>query len=70
MIATQNRSAWVGAMTLVTHLPVAAAARLMGEHDTRLWRIVTHYVEAALARLDLADLRRFSLRSQAFPNRS
>ncbi len=44
-------------MTLVvTHMPVAAVARLVGEHDTRLWRVVTHYVEAALARLDLTDL--------------
>jgi transposase len=46
------------AMTLVTHMPVAAAARLMGEHDTRLWRIVFHYVKAAVARMDLADLKR------------
>ena len=46
------------AMTLVTHMPVAAAARLMGEHDTRLWRIIHHYVEAALARLDLAAIKR------------
>ena len=46
------------AMTLVTHMPVAAVARLVGEHDTRLWRMIIHYVEAALARLDLADLRR------------
>ena len=45
-------------MTLVTHMPVAAVARLAGEHDTRLWRMIIHYVEAALARLDLADLRR------------
>jgi transposase len=45
-------------MTLVTHMPVAAVARLVGEHDTRLWRVITHYVEAALARLDLSDLRR------------
>lgn len=46
------------AMTLITHMPVAAAARLVGEHDTRLWRIVFHYVRAAVARMDLADLRR------------
>ncbi len=46
------------AMTLVAHMPVAAAARLVGEHDTRLWRIVFHYVKAAVARMDLADLRR------------
>ena len=46
------------AMTLVTHMPVAAAARLVGEHDTRLWRIVFHYVAAAVARMDLSTLRR------------
>lgn len=46
------------AMTLVTHMPVAAAARLVGEHDTRLWRIVFHYVRAAVERMDLAELRR------------
>ena len=46
------------AMALVTHMPVAAAARLIGEHDTRIWRIVFHYVEAAVARMDLASLRR------------
>ena len=49
------------AMTLVTHMPVRAAARLVGEHDTRLWRVVQHYVEAALARLDLATLRRICI---------
>ena len=48
-------------MTLVTHMPVAAVARLVGEHDTRLWRVIIHYVEAALARLDLADLHRICI---------
>ena len=46
------------AMTLMTNMPVRAAARLVGEHDTRLWRVLFHYVEMALARMDLADLRR------------
>ena len=46
------------AMTLMTNMPVRAAARLAGEHDTRLWRVLFHYVEMALARMDLADLRR------------
>lgn len=46
------------AMTLVAHMPVAAAARLVGEHDTRLWRVVFHYVAKAVARMDLANLRR------------
>lgn len=46
------------AMTLVIHMPVAAAARMLGEHDTKLWRVVHHYVEAALADLDLSALAR------------
>lgn len=46
------------AMTLVIHMPVAAAARMLGEHDTKLWRVVHHYVEAALADLDLSALTR------------
>ena len=46
------------AMTLIAHMPVAAAARLMGVHDTRLWRVVFHYVQQAVARMDLASLRR------------
>jgi transposase len=48
-------------MTLVKGMPVAAAARLVGEHDTRLWRVVQHYVEAAVARMNLADLRRVAI---------
>jgi hypothetical protein len=36
-------------MTLVTSMSVAAAARV---HNTRLWRIVQHYVEKAVARED------------------
>jgi transposase len=46
------------AMTLVIHMPVAAAARMLGEHDTKLWRVVHHYVEQALADLDLGALKR------------
>ena len=45
------------AMTLVTHMPVRAAARILGEHDTRIWRVIFHYVAAAVARMDLADLK-------------
>ena len=48
-------------MTLVKGMPVAAAARLVGEHDTRLWRVIQHYVEGAVARMDLADLRRVAI---------
>jgi len=42
-------------------MPVAAAARLVRVHDTRLWRMVQHYVEKAVARMDLAELRRVAI---------
>src|SRR5690606_34737735 len=38
-------------------MTMKAVSRLVGEHDTRLWRIVEHYVEEALARLDLSALK-------------
>jgi len=44
-------------MTLVKDMPVAAVARLVGEHDTRLWRVIQHYVDTAVARMDLSELR-------------
>jgi len=30
-------------------MPIAAASELLAEHDTRLWRVVAHYVEQAQA---------------------
>jgi transposase len=48
-------------MTPVTSMPVAAAARLVGEHDARLWRVVQRYVETAVVRMDLSDLRRVAI---------
>lgn len=46
-------------MSLVREMPVAAAARLVGERDTRLWRIIQHYVGKALESLDLSELKAF-----------
>ena len=48
-------------MMLVIHMPVAAAARMLGGHDTKLWRVVHHYVETALAELNLGALERVSI---------
>ena len=45
-------------MTMVPHMPVAAAARLMGEHDTRLWRVIHHYVDEAVAMRDDSEVTR------------
>ena len=45
------------ALMLAREMPVLPAAREMGITDKRLWRIIGHYVGAALERLDLADLK-------------
>ena len=39
-------------MMLAGEMPVAAAARMVGEHDTKLWRVVRHHVDGAHKRQD------------------
>lgn len=48
-------------LALVKEMPVAAVARLVGEHDTRIWRILHHYVEEARADADFSTVRRVGL---------
>lgn len=48
-------------MVLAKEMPVSAVARYLEMHDTRLWRIIRHYVNQALAQLDLTGLKAFSL---------
>ena len=43
------------AMALAMHMPVAA--RFLGIEDKRLWRVVFHYVDAAVAGMDLSGVR-------------
>lgn len=49
------------ALTLVREMPVRAAARIVETTDTRLWRIVKHYVAQAISRFDLSALRAIGL---------
>ena len=51
--------AW--AMLLCAEMPVQEAGRLLGESDTRLWRLVAHYVEAAQSQRDWSQVRRILL---------
>lgn len=45
-------------MALVKEMPVKAVAGLVGEHDTKLWRVVHHYVDRAVEAQDLSGLER------------
>jgi transposase len=48
-------------MTMISAMPVKAVARIVGEHDTRLWRMVHHYVDAARARVDASGVTRLAI---------
>jgi transposase len=48
-------------MAMIPSMPVKAVARLVGEHDTRLWRVVHHYVGAGRARADASDVTRIAV---------
>lgn len=48
-------------MALVREMPVKVAAALLGEHDTRLWRVVDHYVQSARAQADHSDVKRVGI---------
>lgn len=44
-------------MTLAAEMPVRAIARLLGEHDTRIWRVVHFHIERARASERFASVR-------------
>jgi len=39
-------------MVMAKAMPIAAVARIVNEHDTLIWRTVTHYVDEARAKAD------------------
>jgi len=43
-------------MAMVPAMPVKAVARMVGEHDTRLWRVIHHYVDKARAASDASGV--------------
>jgi transposase len=44
-------------MTLAKAMPVKTIAEFVNEHDTRLWRILHHYVDEARDKADYSDIR-------------
>ncbi|MGH9203961.1 MAG: ISL3 family transposase, partial [Vicinamibacterales bacterium] len=48
-------------MALLAEMPVAACARIVGEHDTRLWRVLKHYVARARAKRNDSKVRRVGI---------
>jgi transposase len=48
-------------MTMVSAMPVRQVARMVGEHDTRLWRVLHHYVDQARMRIDASDVTQVAI---------
>jgi transposase len=44
-------------MMLAPQMPIAAAARIVGEHDTRLWGIIMHHVDQARQKEDWSQVK-------------
>jgi transposase len=45
-------------MTLAEEMPVNAIARQVGEHDTRLWRVLLNYVKETRQHVDMSEVKR------------
>jgi transposase len=48
-------------LSLMVEMPVAAVARKVGEHDTRLWRVFKYYVDKAVENIDVSQLKRVAM---------
>ncbi len=48
-------------ITMAKEMPVNAIARLVQEHDTRIWRILHHYVEQARAAQDYCQVQELGI---------
>ena len=48
-------------MALVREMPVKVAAALLGEHDTRIWRVLDHYVQSSRAQVDHSEVTRVGI---------
>jgi transposase len=48
-------------ITFAKAMPVARVAAMTGEHDTRIWRVLEHYVATARQGLDFSRVRRVGM---------
>ncbi len=46
---------------LCKEVPVAKVAEMVGEHDTRIWRVLHHHIDQARKKLDFSEVTRVGL---------
>jgi transposase len=45
-------------LLLAQNMPVNAVAEIIGEHDTRIWRVLSHYIPESRSKEDLSNVKR------------
>jgi transposase len=53
-------------MILVREMTVNAVARLVGEHDTRIWRVLKHHVDEARAKQDFSKVETIAVDEKSY----
>jgi transposase len=53
-------------MAMVKEMPVKPVAGLVGEHDTKIWRVVHHYVDRAVEAQDLSGMEQLGIDDTSF----
>jgi hypothetical protein len=48
-------------LSFATVMPVAKLAVMTAEHDTRIWRVVEHHVQAARDQLEFSGVKRVGM---------
>jgi len=48
-------------LTLCKEMPVAKVAELIGDHDTRIWRMLHHYIDKARSKVDHSSVTRIGM---------
>ena len=56
-------------LSMVKAMPVANVAEIVDEHDTRLWRVLDHYVSRAVEGLDLSEVEQIAAVFQSYSER-
>ena len=47
-------------LSMAKAMPVANVAEIVDEHDTRIWRVLDHYISRAVDRLDLSEVKQIA----------
>jgi len=53
-------------MAMVKEMPVAAVAKLVGEYDKKIWRVVHHYVDQAVEAQELSAMQELGIDDTSF----